>query len=248
MSLTFIDIETVPVEKDIPSNLKEIYHRRFKKEVYDTVKDKELTNPLKLYDEDFQFHWEDRAGLYAEFGKVVAISLGTMGNTKFFVKGLASRNEKVLLEQFLEALEKSKASILCAHNGKEFDFPFLVRRLIIHGLPVPECLNTIGKKPWEVKLEDTLQMWAGTQWNYKVSLELLCQVLNVPTPKTDIVGSDVAKIYYGIFEAGSDELVFDKEEAALKKISKYCSGDVVAAANCFYRMKNLPVIQNVEYI
>lgn len=248
-NIFFIDTETTP-----QTNPKEMFVGRhscvdectgveglFVHRFYNDIM--ELEKEMISLEGALQRCYTEKAGLHAEFGKIVAISIGKQQATKFYLKSLTGRDEKVLLQQFIDAMEKGDAKILAAHNGFEFDFPFLVRRMIINGLPIPECLNTIGKKPWDVKLEDTMKMWSSTAWNYKVSLELLCHVLGLQSPKKDMTGASVADIYYGQFQVPDGELVFDVEEAAMKKIGEYCSNDVLAMTNAYLRMKGLPILE-----
>jgi hypothetical protein len=261
--LTFVDIETVPI--DIPElsiERSNLFEKRFKREIEDI-----LGKGTPTYGAHQKF-WEDKASLHAEFGKIIAISIGkyvadetgpvsdpkdkaknaaliTPG--KFYIRSLTGRDEATLLKQATDSFTRAGGTMV-AHNGLEFDFPYLMRRYMVHGLPIPPQLNVAGLKPWEVKLEDTMKMWSGTQWNYKVSLELLCHVLGIPSPKQDISGADVAQIYWDSFKEVEGQLPFDTEERAMRKIGTYCNGDVLACANAYCRMKGLPMIENVEYV
>lgn len=226
--MTFIDIETIPLFEEQPQNLLGgLFEKKFSKEE---------KSAFEL--------WPEKAALFAEFGKVVCVSIGIEVGEKLRVKTLYNRNEKTLLQQLSEILLKTKS--LCAHNGKEFDFPFLMRRFIINELPLPEILQMAGKKPWELQLEDTMQMWSGSAWNYKVSLELLAHCLGLESPKSEMNGSQVAELYYA--QPTSDQLPFDVEEIAKNKISAYCSKDVITLANCYRRMKGLLIIKEVEMV
>lgn len=254
--LTFIDVETVP-ESELPNDRETLalFLKRFEK----TLKENEILTGQQL--------WNDRASLNAEFGKIIAISIGKMvienvvvsadaisdeKNAKqvvekFYIRSLMGRDEGTLLKQASESFARAGGTLV-GHNAIEFDFPFLMRRYMVHGLPIPPQLNVAGTKPWDVKLEDTMKMWSGTQWNYKVSLELLCHVLGIPSPKQDISGADVAQIYWDSFKPKEGMLPFDVEHEAMKKIGDYCAGDVLACANAYCRMKGLPLIENVEYV
>jgi predicted PolB exonuclease-like 3'-5' exonuclease len=237
LPLTFVDIETVPCElPQLSIELSNLFDKKFRKEV-----DELPIKPGIGYNyEARQELWDQKAGLHAEFGKIVAISIGKLviepehpkGN--FYIRTMTSRNESELLTQATASFAKAGGTLV-AHNGLEFDFPYLMRRYMINGLSMPAQLDTSETKPWDVKLRDTMKMWSGTAWNYKVSLELLCHILNVPSPKTGISGEDVAKLYY------------DKDDN-LKKIGEYCAGDVLACAQVYCRMKGLPLIDKIEYV
>jgi 3'-5' exonuclease len=177
----------------------------------------------------------ERAGIYSEFGKIICISVGLIREKDpfiFRVKSFFGKDEKLLLSEFSGMLSKfsrnHKESLLCAHNGKEFDFPYIARRLIINGLIIPEILDNAGKKPWEIKLLDTMDLWKFGDYKNYTSLDLLTSVLGIPTPKDDIDGSMVAGIYYN--------------EDNLQRIVKYCEKDVLAIGRVLLRFMNLPGI------
>lgn len=182
-----------------------------------------------------------RAGIYAEFGKIICISCGVLqGNgeqRKMVIKSFAGDEEKLLLQQFNEMLGKwacNESKLLCAHNGKEFDFPYLCRRMIVHGLAIPPLLNISGKKPWEVAHLDTLELWKFGDFKSFTSLALLAQTLGIPTPKDDIDGSMVWKVYW--------------QEKNLQRIITYCQKDVVTVAQILLRMNGEPLLneENIE--
>jgi hypothetical protein len=177
----------------------------------------------------------ERAGIYAEFGKIICISVGFIRDKNpisFRLKSFCGDDEKMILSEFSEMLLKfsksKKDAILCAHNGKEFDFPYIARRMIINRLIIPEILDNAGKKPWEVKLLDTMDLWKLGDYKNYTSLNLLTTVLGIPSPKDDIDGSMVAKVYY--------------EDNDLKRIVRYCEKDVLAIAQVMLRFKNLPSV------
>ena len=149
------------------------------------------------------------------------------------LKSFFGEDEKALLSDFSAMLTKfcktNREAILCAHNGKEFDYPYIARRMIINGLIIPEILDNSGKKPWEVKLLDTMDLWKFGDYKNYTSLELLTSVLGIPTPKDDIDGSMVAGVYYN--------------EKDLERIVRYCEKDVLAIAQVLLRFMNLPGIQ-----
>ena len=179
----------------------------------------------------------ERAGIYAEFGKIICISVGYIKDKNplsFRLKSFFGDDEKELLSEFSALLNKfsksKKEALLCAHNGKEFDFPYIARRMIINKLVIPEILDNAGKKPWEVKLLDTMDLWKFGDYKNYTSLDLLTSILGIPSPKDDIDGSMVARVYY--------------EENDLKRIVRYCEKDVLAIAQVLLRFKNLQAIQD----
>lgn len=176
-----------------------------------------------------------RAGIYSEFGKIICISVGLIKDKNphsLRLKSFFGEDEKTLLSDFSVMLTKfcktNREAILCAHNGKEFDYPFIARRMIINGLVIPDILDNSGKKPWEVKLLDTMDLWKFGDYKNYTSLELLTSVLGISTPKDDIDGSMVAGVYY--------------TEKDIERIVRYCEKDVLAIAQVLLRFMNLPLI------
>lgn len=231
-NILFLDIETVPQYADYNSLPKDW------KELWDT----KATSLLKYHEEETKETIYHRAGIYAEFGKIVCVSCGFVQGSgrerKIIIKSYYGENEKVLLVEFGEMLKKwtsEEPKFLCAHNGKEFDFPYLCRRLIINDLPVPSILNISGKKPWEVNHLDTLELWKFGDFKSFTSLNLLAQTLGIPTPKDDIDGSKVWSVYWN-----------DKD---LSRIVTYCQKDVVTVVQIFLKMQGEATIkpENVEY-
>ncbi len=183
-------------------------------------------------DEDL-FH--ERAGIYAEFGKIVVIAVGIyadneMGELSLRTKYYADHDENKLLNDFRNMLEKmSPSTRLCAHNGKEFDFPYMCRRMLVNNLALPSVLNMTGKKPWEVGHLDTMEMWKFGDYKHYTSLDLLLALFNIPSSKGVMDGSMVSKVYY--------------QDGDLNKIAEYCVGDVVAIAQLYLRMKGFAIIK-----
>jgi uncharacterized protein YprB with RNaseH-like and TPR domain len=138
-----------------------------------------------------------------------------------YLKSYFGHDEKALLEEFANLLNANQDKSLCAHNGKSFDFPFIARRMLVHSLSLPQSLRTHGKKPWEIKHLDTMELWKFGSWKDSVSLEVLAKLMGVPSPKDDIDGSMVAEVYY--------------EEKDLDRIVRYCSKDVVGLVQVFLR-------------
>jgi 3'-5' exonuclease len=220
----FLDIETVPVASsyDLLNPLMQALWDK---------KSKQFRTPDQTPDEVYE-----RAGIYSEFGKIICISVGLIREKNPFIfrlKSFYGKDEKALLTEFSGMISKfsrtNKEAVLCAHNGKEFDFPYIARRMIINGLPIPELLDNAGKKPWEVKLLDTMDLWKFGDYKNYTSLDLLTSVLGIPTPKEGIDGSMVAGIFYN--------------DDDLKRIVLYCEKDVLAIARVLLRYKNLPGIE-----
>lgn len=216
----FMDIETVPQAtsmKDLDPVMQVLWDKKSK-----------LFRNSDQSAEDIY----ERAGIYAEFGRIICISVGCIKDKDQFgfrLKSFYGDNEKILLTEFSEMISKfsksKKEAVLCAHNGREFDFPFIARRMIVNTLQIPEILDNAGKKPWEIKLLDTMDLWKFGDFKTYTSLELLTSILDIPSPKEDIDGSMVAKIYY--------------DEKDLPRIVRYCEKDVLAVARILLRFMNL---------
>jgi len=228
--ILFMDIETVPLIYRF-DQLSSRTKRLFEKKV--AYKIDENTTVEDLYDR--------KAGIWAEFGKVVTVAMGKFALKKeegreFVLKVYASRDEKKLLQKVSAILENfykpEKKRWLCAHNGKEFDFPYLARRMIINGLPLPHLLNVHAKRPWETPFCDTLELWQFGDRKHYTSLDLLCEILGIPTSKHEIDGSDIARLYY--------------EENRLEDIARYCGEDVIALTNVLLRLKGEPLLEPAE--
>jgi len=230
-NILFLDIETVPQYSSynlLPEEWKTLWDLKSQF----ILRNKEGETPETIY---------PRSGIYAEFGKIVCIGCGFISGMgaekKITLKSFFGDDEKILLLQFTEMLNRwstDGAKFLCAHNGKEFDFPYLCRRLIINGLPIPQVLLLAGKKPWEVNHLDTLELWKFGDFKNYTSLNLLAHTLGIPTPKDDIDGSKVWSVYW-----------IDKD---LKRIVTYCQKDVITVAQVFLKMQGEGLIkeENIE--
>ncbi len=220
-NILFIDIETVPVGKnfnDLTDKMKSLWDK----------KSKYFRNEDQSAEDVYQ-----RAGIYAEFGKIICISAAHLTKDHIFrIKSFYNNDEKILLSEFKSMLQKAYRGtdkFLCAHNGKEFDYPYIARRMLINGIEIPDILDIAGKKPWEVKHLDTLELWKFGDYKNYTSLELLTEIFNIPTPKDDIDGSMVAEVYW--------------EENDLKRIVNYCEKDVLAVAQLLLKYKNNEIIK-----
>lgn len=227
--ILFFDIETVPLTydfKDLEERAQGLWDRKTR-----FLQQRDNLSPDELY---------EKAGIYAEFGKVVCISMGFVlqkeGETQIRVKSIANENEKILLQEYIDLLNSyynSPDFLFCAHNGKEFDIPFLCRRILINGLKLPFILNVSGKKPWEIKHLDTMELWKFGDFKNYTSLDLLTYIFNIPTPKDDMDGSQVAKVFY--------------EEKNLDRIIHYCEKDVIATIQLFRKYQGDSIIDE-EFI
>ncbi|WP_159946356.1 3'-5' exonuclease [Polaribacter septentrionalilitoris] len=228
-NILFLDIETVPQEEKW-ENLPKATQILFEQKTQYQRKDDVTAS-------DFY----DRAGIWAEFGKIICISVGYFVDVddkkQLRVTSFFGDDEHQLLSNFKQLLDKhftNRNNVLCAHNGKEFDFPFIARRMIIHQIELPKKLNLFGKKPWEVPHLDTLELWKFGDYKHYTSLKLLTSILGVPSPKDDIDGSEVAKVYY--------------EEQNLKRIVNYCEKDTIAVAQILLRFNNQELLSDVDIV
>jgi len=221
----FLDIETVPASPNfdaVSDKMKKLWEKK--------AEQLRRNNPEQTADTLYS-----RAGIYAEFGKIVCISCGFANGKQFRIKSYYSDDEKILLEEFKQLLDNhytSKSKLLCAHNGKEFDFPYIARRMLINGLELPEIINLAGKKPWEVRHLDTLELWKFGDYKHFTSLELLAAVFDIPTPKDDIDGSMVGQVYWG--------------EKDLERIVVYCQKDVITIAQLLRRYMGMPLLSESD--
>lgn len=220
--ILFLDIETVPSSSSF-DKLDTVFQNLWdKKSKQFRTEDQ---SPSDVY---------ERAGIYAEFGKIICISVGLIKEknpVRFRLKSFYGDDEKALLTEFAVMLikfSKNREALLCAHNGREFDYPYTARRMIINNIAIPDILDNAGKKPWEVKLLDTLDLWKFGDYKSYTSLALLTSILGIASPKDDIDGSMVAGIYHN--------------EHDIRRIVKYCEKDVLAVAQVLLRFMNLPGI------
>lgn len=230
-SILFLDVETVPQVydyKDVSERFKYLFSEKVKNQISEEV------TVDKLY--------RQRGGILAEFGKIICISVGFIqphdDGYQLRLKSFYGDDEKTVLNEFAALLNKSfnneKTDVLCAHNGKEFDFPYLCRRMLVNGIKIPKILQIQGKKPWELNHIDTLELWKFGDYKHYTSLELLTEIFGIPSPKDDIKGSDVARVYW--------------EEKDLERIAKYCQKDVLALVQLFLRFKGEDLLKDDELI
>lgn len=228
--IVFIDIETVPVLATFDSL------DPSKQALWDK-KSSNFRKENQTAEDVYQ-----RAGIYSEFGKIICISVGMLKDKNpygFRLKSFYGDDEKSLLSEFsamISKFSKNREALLCGHNAKEFDYPYIARRMIINELPIPEILNNAGKKPWEIKLLDTMELWKFGDYKNYTSLDLLSSILGFPSPKDDIDGSMVAGIFW--------------DEHDIKRIVTYCEKDVLAVARILLRFMNQGPISmdNIESV
>jgi len=230
-TILFLDIETVsqyPVFKEMPEEWQALWQHKAES----LLRDRPTLTPEDIY---------NRAAIYSEFGRIVCISCGIISGSgaakKISLKSFYGEDEKIMLTEFADLLQRwanDGHKFLCAHNGKEFDFPYLCRRMIINGLHIPSLLNLSGKKPWEIPHIDTLELWKFGDYKSFISLKLLAHVLGIPTPKDDIDGSQVGDVYW---------LQHD-----LPRIVTYCQKDVITVAQVWLRLNDEAPIrpENIE--
>jgi len=225
-NILFLDIETVP-QFEFFTDLSKDTQQLFADKTQYQRKD-DLT-PDEFY---------ERAGIWAEFGKIICISVGyfTIKNAErqFRTKSITG-DEKQILNDFNKLIKEhfsNPAFVFCGHNIKEFDIPYLCRRMLIHGIKIPEKLQLFGRKPWEIPHLDTLELWKFGDYKHYTSLKLLTHVLGIPSPKEDIDGSEVRNVYYN--------------EHNIDRIAKYCERDVVAVAQILLKMRNGALLSDSE--
>ena len=226
-NVLFLDIETV---SQVPSfgELDEKFKYLWEKKAELLKRNKPDSTADQLY---------SSAGIYAEFGKIVCISCGYINGKEFRLKSFYGDDEKILLEEFAELLDKhysNSYSLLCAHNGKEFDFPYIARRMLVNGIKLHDIINIAGKKPWEIRHLDTMELWKFGDYKHYTSLELLAAIFNIPTPKDDIDGSMVGHVYW--------------VEKELERIVTYCQKDVVTIVQLLRRYLGMKLISDTDIV
>jgi DNA polymerase elongation subunit (family B) len=230
-NLLLIDIETVS-EQATFNELNEVWKGLWEEKVHRSL-------PENVTAAEF---YPQRAGVMAEFSKVVCISVGYFkrenNDIKLRVKSFYGDDEKILLEEFITALQKMEMNnnkwSFTGHNIKEFDIPFICRRLLINHLPIPPFLDFQNMKPWETNMIDTFQYWRFGDYKHYTSLKLLAAALDVPSPKDDIDGSMVGEVYWSQNPEG--------HQKSLERIVTYCQKDVVTTGNIILRFKHLPLL------
>ena len=227
-NILFLDIETVPEFEnfsDLDADFQELFALKTQYQRKDDF------TPEEFY---------ERAGIWAEFGKIICISVGyftqKQGERQFRVTTFQGDEERLLID-FSNLINNHFSlphHIMCGHNVKEFDFPFIARRMLIHGIKIPNKLNLMGKKPWEVPHLDTLELWKFGDYKHFTSLKLLTKVLGVPSPKDDIDGSEVAKVFY--------------QEKDINRIATYCEKDVIAVAQIILKLRLQKLLSEDEVL
>jgi DNA polymerase elongation subunit (family B) len=228
-NIVFLDIETVSAHRsfeDLNSDWQDLWKRKARNLL------KEQQTEADIY---------DQASIYAEFGKVICIGVGLIrrgkDGTQFRVKSYYGDDERTVLQEFANLLNKSfngATYLLCAHNGKEFDFPYLARRMMVQGIALPKLLDIQGKKPWEVPHLDTLELWKFGDRKSFTSLNLLAHLFEIPTPKDDIDGSMVGSVYW--------------QDHDLDRIARYCCKDVLTLARVFLKFRGEKNISDEDVI
>ncbi|MBL6657661.1 MAG: 3'-5' exonuclease [Flavobacteriales bacterium] len=222
--ILFLDVETVPVTADfseLPKEFQSLWAEKTRWQRSDQQ------SPEEFYGL--------KAGVMAEFAKVICISVGYLyekeGQHFFRIKSFYGDNEKAILEDLKLLLDEKFSTpkhYLCAHNGKEFDYPFLCRRMLVNGIQLPKILEISGKKPWEVRHLDTMEMWKFGDYKHYTSIKLLAALFGIPTPKDDIDGSQVSKVYW--------------QDKDLERIKNYCQKDTLTVAQILLKYMCRPIL------
>ena len=224
--ILFLDIETVSTAEtyeQLDVRMQQLWDKKVEK--------------LKLTEDQTPAQCYKKAGLYAEFGKVICISVAYMKNNILRIKSFHEEDEKILLQNFADLLRKyfsKNHHRLCAHNGKEFDFPYLCRRMLINGISIPHILNVSGLKPWETKFLDTLEMWKFGDYKNYTSLDLLSAVFGIPSPKENIDGSMIYEMYW--------------QQKEYQRIKDYCERDVLTVAQLFLCYQGKKLLQEEQIV
>lgn len=222
----FIDIETVssyPTYEDCPLPVQAIWKKKYERNEY-------------LHQYTLEKSYESKAAIFAEYGKIICVSMGIYDKARdeYRIKSYYGHEEKILLEEFAVALAALKKNYqLCGHNIKEFDIPYLCRRFLICQMPIPKLLNFQDKKPWEIELLDTLQLWKFGDYKNYTSLETLTTIFDIPSPKEDIDGGMVGHVYW--------------IENNLERIVEYCQQDVIALIQVYCRLSQMPLIHESQF-
>jgi predicted PolB exonuclease-like 3'-5' exonuclease len=174
--------------------------------------------------------YQQKAAIFAEFGKIICISVGMWSHKelRLKIKSFFGNDEKTILAEFIDFCQKLKSTkyLFCGHNIKEFDIPYICRRMLIQDFKIPKILDFQNKKPWDVQMIDTLQLWKFGDYKHYVSLDTLTTIFGVPSPKEEIDGSMVGDVYW--------------KENNLSKIVAYCQRDVEAVAQLFLKLNQQP--------
>jgi predicted PolB exonuclease-like 3'-5' exonuclease len=224
--IIFLDIETASIEESYSQlnvRMQQLWNKKAEK--------------LKHTDDQTPFQLYKNASIYAEFGKIICISAAYMKNNKLRIKSFYDMEEKTLLQNFADLLQtyfSKKNNQLCAHNGKEFDFPYLCRRMLINNIRIPDILNIAGRKPWETKFLDTMEMWKFGDYKNYTSLDLLSAVFGISSPKEDIDGSMIHEIYWQLKD--------------LQRIKNYCERDVLTVAQLFLRYQGKELLTDEQIV
>jgi len=224
--ILFLDIETVSAVEfyeQLDARMQQLWNKKVEK--------------LKLTEAQTPEQYYKNAGIYAEFGKVVCISVAYLKNNVLRIKSFYGEDEKILLQDFANLLLNhfsKNNNHLCAHNGKEFDFPYLCRRMLINGIPIPDILNVSGKKPWETKFLDTLELWKFGDYKHYTSLDLLAAIFDIPSPKENEDGSMIYELYW--------------QQKDYQRIKNYCEKDVLTVAQLFLRYQGKKLLENNQVV
>lgn len=228
-NILFLDIETVPGSasyQELPDSVRLLWDKK--------------SSYFRKNEETSEEAYAN-AGIYAEFGKIICISTGMIGLKDDMqimrLKSFYGVNEIEILKTFADLISRmviKREIILCAHNGKEFDFPYIARRMIINGIKLPAILDTAGRRPWEIPHIDTMELWKFGDHKHYTSLNLLASVFGLESPKSDIDGSQVSGVFYGDMD--------------MSRIVEYCRRDVITVAQILLKFKGEPTLDNSQIV
>lgn len=235
--LIYCDIETVPMERnyqDLPDKFKAMW------------RDKKLKNPdFEDVDDNLANSWQEEAALYPEYGKIVCIVIGLYARTgefKTYRINWTLGGEKEVIEKFNELLDHDALSSkkLIAHNGKGFDYPWIIKRALYNNAKIHPQLHIYGKKPWEMELMDSAEIWKMGAYGgpQAATLDSIATCFGLPSPKEEMSGKHVWKFFYN--EDGS------VSEEGIKQIDKYCTNDVISLAQVIAKMVNAEAQEGFE--
>lgn len=216
--IMFLDIETVPGAArydDLPEHMRTLWDKKAK-----------TMSEFVNFSDNSARELYNRAAIYAEFGKIVCISVGIFSGGKFVLHSFADKDEHALLEDFVTRMAgwlNDRVRAICGHNAKEFDIPFIARRLLVNGFRLPEMFNIAGKKPWEIQHLDTMELWKFGDYKHFTSLELMAAIFDIPTPKDDINGSQVGQVFW--------------LDGDIERIATYCQKDVLTTARLYLKLQ-----------
>lgn len=181
--------------------------------------------------------YEAKAALTPEFARIVCATFGRVTfigeDPNVIIKSYCSEHEDEVLDGIQKVFDKFASLKFSGHNIKRFDIPMMCKRLLIHGRSLPKGLQIQNLKPWEMPFIDTSEVWSFGAWQEGfVSLELLVTAIGLETPKGDIKGEDVSRVFW--------------QDGDTHRIAEYCQRDVFAGIQALLKLSGLPVVEEFE--